>query len=361
MALAPARVTGGATGDALTVDLTYPGTATDLTNIDAQSFVRDVIHEVQTESSMMRPYVTTTTLKGTFEWRFLTGKRDPLKRTQAIPDLNPRKQEFTTFGITVNAYDDDFWLEPYAGKNSMISISREIVKAQEMGYERLFDRLALSSLVVDVRTRTTSAWKQGAVSTGVRSLPVARIGGKIATVGANKVLADPDFDTLQRVGLKFWNNNVGRGTKVYATLTPNMEYKLNKLAQYYDKDYIFARRDDAPNKSIPFARFEWVAITPEVSLGAYMANYYIANAADSSLADAQTSSTNGFDLNPNNHECIGFWTKKNVYVGTCPELDIWSVFPVPSKRNTPVMIKTRWLGASRAQDILVYILCIPPN
>ena len=366
--------------DASTYELEFPNDSTSLANIDTQAFMRDVIHEVQTEHSIMRPYVTPTYLRGTFEWRNLTPPRNPQARKSAIPDLNPRKQTFSTFGITVNPYDDDAWLVDAVEKNSRISVGMNIVKAMEMGFERLYDKVAFSSMLVSIRVRTANDTqvKTGDVSTSIGTnltLGDDRIGAyvrrKVAgtAIGGNKVNAmfdDIDFRTLVAVGLKFRNQNVPYTTKIYAALTPNMERLLYSLKEYSDKDYIFSRDNDRRGKSYPFAGFEWVAVTPEVAPQAYYADRYIklpANAdAEGFLYDTGSPDSaigNNTDLSATNHEVIPFWVKENVYVGECPQLDMFEIFKVPFKRQTPIVVRTKWLGASRAQNKLQYNLCVP--
>ena len=356
--LNPSRVGGGAAGDALTIDLDYTtttGVATDLTNIEAQKFMRDVIHEVQTKESIMRPYVTRTVLKGTFEWRFITVKRDPLKRQKAIPDLNPRKQTFTAFGITVNPYDDDTWLVEHAEKFSQISIQMETAKASEMGFERLFDKMAFSAMLVDVRNRTTSQWKQGAVATGHTPLPN---GNFHAWMKQNKVVV-PEYSTLVKMGMLFWSANMSRRTKICAALTPRMLEIIYAMTEFRNKDYIFHKSTLGARRTIDFAEIQWVYVTPEVAPGGYLSSKYITKNASMDGVLATADDSTGVDLSPSNHEVIPFWVKENVYVGECPQLDLFSVFPVPSKRGTPVMIRTKWLGASRAQNKLQHHLIIP--
>ena len=348
--------------NAPTYELDFPGDATSLANIDMQAFLRDVIHEVQTENSIMRPYVTTTYLKGTFEWRNITVKRDPQARQSAIPDLNPRKQTFSTFGITVNPYDDDAWLTDATEKNSRISVGMNIVKAMEMGFERLYDKVAFSSMLVAVRKRTVSDGqvKTGEVSTVGTGTPVVlentRIGGRVTGASGAGALAEPSFQTLVKVGLKFRNENVPYTTKIYAALTPNMEALLYKLKEYADKDYIFARRDDSRRKTVPFAGFTWVAVTPEVAPGAFYTDRDLTNLGANDLADAIAA---GVNLTSSNHEVIPFWVKDNIYVGECPQLDMFEIFKVPTKRQTPIVVRTKWLGASRAQNKLQYNLIVP--
>ena len=351
-----------ASGDATnTYELEFPASATSLANIDTQAFMRDVIHEVQTEHSIMRPYVTTTYLKGTFEWRNLTPQRNPQARKSAIPDLNPRKQTFSTFGITVNPYDDDAWLVDAVEKNSRISVGMNIVKAMEMGFERLYDKIAFSAMLVPVRFRNVDDddVKLGQTSAGTpKLLENTRIGARIN----GSTLASPSFKTLVEVGLKFRSQNVPYTTKIYAALTPVMEKFLYDLKEYSDKDYIFSRSSDRRGKSYPFAGFEWVAVTPEVAPGAFYADKWLNKSADVELidvVDADPGSGNGMDLTDTNHEVIPFWVKENVFVGECPQLDMFEIFKVPFKRQTPIVVRTKWLGASRAQNKLQFNLIIP--
>ena len=357
----PAGEIRRSSSDATLVDLTYDNKTTSLENIDTQVFMRKVIHEVQTEYSVMRRFVTTTILNGTFEWRNLTPKRDPVARQNVIPDLNPRKQTFSTFGITVNPYDDDCWLPQYTTKNSRIQFEASIVKAMEMGFERLYDKMAFNAMLVPVRTRTTSGWKEGTVATQVALLPNDRIGGNITGTGGAAKLADPTFDTLVEVGLKFYNNNVMRGTKIYAALTPNMQRILWKLLEFRNKDYIFAMENIAVKKTIPFANFEWVSVTPEVSPGAYYSDKWLVTTTAGLAEATDASGGNALDLTDSNHEVIPFWIKSNVFVGECPALDQFSIFTVPYKRQTPIVVRTKWLGASRAQNKLQYNLIVPTS
>ena len=368
-------------------ELDFEGDTTSLANIDTQAFMRDVIHEVQTENSIMRPYVTTTYLKGTFEWRNLTPQRNPQARKSAIPDLNPRRQTFTTFGITVNPYDDDAWLVDATEKNSRISVGMTIVKAMEMGFERLYDKIAFSSMLVPVRMRTTTP-ETGDVDTSAApvELPADRIGGRVTGGNAQGVvssgnpgkLADPTFQTLVSVGLKFRNENVPYTTRIYASLTPNMERILYGMTEYNDKDYIFARRDDSRKKVLEFAGFHWVSVTPEVAPGAFYADRFLKQASGN-LVTAENKGNAGGGGRPDlgtfsigqrgdipavvgagdAHEVIPFWVKENVFVGECPQLDMFEIFKVPFKRQTPIVVRTKWLGASRAQNKLQFNMVVP--
>ena len=344
--------------DATRVNLTFDNNTTDLSEIDMQLYYAQVIHKIQTEHSQLRNFVTHDSIKGTFKWRKLTPKRDPQQRRAAVPTLNPRKQTFENVGITLQAYDDEAWLVDYTVENSQINFQSTLAEAMMMGYERLFDRVAIAAMMEPVRYQESSDWDEGQKTTKIVSLENDRIGAAVAAAG--NALAKPSFNTFQKIIRKFHDNNVDFRTQICGLLTPAMQEILEGIAEYNDKDYIFSKMSDPNVASFNWKNICWVKCTPEVAPGAYYSDLYVTAASGGSpLSVATDTSSGNIDLTDSNHEVIPFWVTKNIFVGTNPALDKFSITQVPYYRDTPIMYKTQWLGGSRIQNLYQFNLVIP--
>lgn len=372
MSLAPIRTDDTASR----VNLVFRNNETDLRNVDMQAFMNTVTHRVQTTMSILRPYVTWTEINGTFQWRNLTEKRDPAQRTHANPMINPTKQSFSQYGITIHAYDMDTWLVDYMVKNATINFPATVMETMMYGYERLADRCALAAMLTDVRTRETGGgnapnedWKLGKVETDTSSLADSRIGAATTGAAASQTLAVPAFQTLQKIKRKFRDANVPYNTPIYALLTPGMEEIIERMVQFQNKDYIWnAAKGREKDGVIYFYGVNWIKCTPEIAPGGFYADKFISadtgGAANkvSPLQDAQANNANNaIDLTPNNHEVIPFWTKDNIKVGYNGGLSWTSIYKVPTYRNTPIISRTEWCGGAREQDVKQFNLVIPTS
>jgi len=354
MALTPVT----ANSDSTKVILTYTSDATSLANIDTQFFYKEVIHKIQTEESCLRPYVTQRPQKGVFDVVTLTDKRDPARRTQAIPDSTSSRQTFETRAIRITPFDDGAWLIDSVVKNATISVPRATVESMMKGYERLFDRIALGAMLQPVRRLKSDGsddWKEGKRDADEISLENTRIGGKVST----SALLNPSFETFQKIRRKFYDNNVNRMATFYGLLTPRMEEILQGLTEYKNRDYIYSLMTDKNVKVIPWFGINWVKASPEIAPGAFYASKYIANQSASDLADAQDTATNGFDLSSTNHEVIPIWVKENVIVGSDASLNKMDILKRPDKRNTNQLLMTKYYGGTRLQNNFQYNLVIP--
>ena len=360
--LAPVRV---ADNTATQNTLTFDGNTTDLKNIATQSFERKVVHKVQTEESVLRPYVMIESLTATSHWYTLMDKRDPEAFDAARPTINPRKSTFDAVSIWANPYRDDATIVPFVRETARISIDSALAEAMYRGYERLFDRTAISSMLVSVRTLDQSAWNTGVQATNVVKLPNDRIGGAFVTVGGNKVLGAPKRKTIEAVIKKFTQQNVSIKSEFYGLATPNMLSYLRDMTEMHNRDYIWSvMRPEFKETMFPYYGINWIKCTPEIAPGAYYPDKYLkvdgTTTASGDLVDAaDVAGAANFDLSATNHEAIPIWTRDNCVVGEYPSLKQFSIIPVPYYRDTPVMLTTQWCGASRIQNVKTFVLLIP--
>ena len=367
MALAPIL-----TGDTSTrINLSFRGGETDLSNIDMQTFQQEVTHKVQTTSAILRNYVTWKEIRGTFDWRFLTDKRDPELRTMANPQINAKRQTFSQYGITLHGYDMDTWAIDSVVSRSQINFPATVMETVMYGYERLADRCALAAMLGDVRTRTTGDgtgggtldWREGKVETGTQALENTRIGGAVSGSAGSKVLALPTFKTLQAIKRKFRDANVPHTESIYALLTPRMETIIEDYMQFQNKDYIWNQaKDKTKDNKIHFYGIDWIKCTPEIAPGGFYATKYITSGGGSAplnLQDATDTSSGNVDLTPTNHEVIPFWTKDNIQLGYNNSLSWTRMYQVPMYRNQVVLSRAEWCGGTRAQNVKQFNLVIP--
>ena len=359
------------------VVLNFDGGTTDLSNIDYHSFVTKVVHKVQAESDLLTQKAEYIPMKGTFKWIPLTGKRDPTKRTQAIPDIASRKQEFDNVGLVLSGYDDDTYIVDYVERNSEISVSGATHEAMYKGYRRTMSRLILSSMIqpkIMKDTKTSDAWKEGTAGRVEMALPNSRIGGRITGAGAGTSLAMPSFKTFQKIKRKFYDLNVSRSTPLCSILTPGMEEYLEGLQEYRNKDYntavLMDKISDPSVKSVYWMGIEWIKLEPEIAPGqVFNTKFLPATAAGNNNANelvdvADATSANAVDLgdgtsNSTAYEVIPIWSPMNIKWGSDPSLGMDKMYKVPGKRLVPVISMAEWLGATRVQDELVYNLIIP--
>ena len=181
--------------DATKIVLAFDGNTTDLTNIDFQRAMKNVIHRVQSNMSALRPYVTVGAQDETFQWQKRTPHRDPSKRTAAVPDTPFAKQSFDSRGINVDMFDDGAFLVEAVVSGSEIALEMAILESMEAGFERLFDKVALSAMVMPVRQQTSVEWKEGNKDSSTVALDVTKYVGGNLKAGS---LAAPELETYIR-------------------------------------------------------------------------------------------------------------------------------------------------------------------
>lgn len=366
------------TADDTKVVLSFDSGVTDLGNIDYHAFVSGVIHKIQAESDLLTQRANYVDMNSeVFKWLTLTGKRDPRKRKKAIPDIESKDQNFETVGLSLSGYDDDAYLVDYVIKNATIQVTPAIHHAMMLGFRRLMSRLILSAMIqpkVARDTNTNSVWKNPSSSRVETPLPDSRIGGRITLDSSSHVqLAKPNNMTFQKIHRKFRDLNVAIGTKLCGLLTPGMEELIFNLDEYGNRDHNSSlARDmiyDPSVKSFQWLGIEWIKIEPDIAPGGSNFNdkFFEQASGANDLGEIKTKNsgaTNDVDLgdgtsNSTKYELVPIWNPANIYWGSNASLGMNEIYRVPTKRQTPVLSMSEWLGATRVQDELVYILVIP--
>ena len=362
------------TADDTKITLTFDSGVTDLSNIDYHAMTQDVIHKVQTKSDALMGKSTYVPFeKGTFKWQFLTDKRDPTKRTKAIPDIASKAQTFEAVGLTLDGYDDDSYVVDFVQHGTQVSLSSTIFESMYYGYQRLLSKLILSAMVqprIKRNTASSDRWKTGEVARAEVDLPTTQYGGKVTGSGSSFKLVGPTHKTIQAIKKKIWDTNADRSMKICSVLTPQMEVYMEDMAQYFNNDYIWAatkeKIDDPSVKSIFWYGVYWVKITPEVAMTTVYNNRFM----DASAGPGEfkttvgTAAANDVDLGDGSsssqaYEVIPFWTPSNIRWASNPGMAMSKMYLVPYKKLVPVISMTEWLGATRMQDELQVNLIIP--
>ena len=355
-------------GGSTTYTLAFNQNSTDLKNIEVQKMRADVIHKVQTMEDFLAPYVSHAyDLKGTFQWQYLTDKRNPKLQTSMPITIQAQAQTYEAVGLQTNPYIDDAWILDFVEANSAISIKDSQMVSMMFGYNRLATKIAVNAMLAPQLKRTTSAtqWVKGDVSGTVTALPDTRIAGVVSksATGTAK-LEYPTFDEiLDLMKSKFRDQNVSPNVRFCGLLTPGAENWLKKLVEYKNRDYIYSVMNDINTMAFTFGNIQWIKVNPETSPGSFYADKYLSIATQGNstraLADATATSASNFDLTDTNHEVIPIWVMDNIRVGHFTMLDVLKILRVPYYRDDPAILMTKFLGGCRLQNDLQFNLVIP--
>lgn len=349
-------------GGSVQYNLSFESGQTDLQNIDMQKYYADVVHKVQSEDFQLRNYVgMSDNFKGTFKWVTLTDKRDPKLQKKALPTIDSKKQTFETVGLQCNPYTDDSFLIDFTVRNARINVQSATLESMMKGFNRLMDKVAIAAMLQPKlkQSSTEAQYRLGQAGSATSVLANTRIGGRVTGAGSTAALANPNFDTFQKILRKFWDNNVSRKSQIYGLLTPGMEELMRNISEFKNRDYIYHALNSQGEASVDWMGITWVKVTPEITPGAFYADKYLLGAAASDLADATATSASNVDLSDSNHEVVPIWIKENIRYHDAMDLTQAEISRIPYYRNQPALMMTKWLGSTRIQDVLQYNLVIP--
>ena len=264
------------------ISLTFKSGELDLSNIDAQFYYKKAIHAVQSMESQLGPFCEEVSQKATFDWHTIIDKRNPSKRTAAVPTAVSKANSFTTVGVHLEAYDDAAYLIDYVIANSTINIPMSVMESFRAGYERLKDRVRVAAMLAPVNSKVSKKvaandpnWKSPSSASVLVALPNTRIGGVIKKSSNVYTLERPGFNHFQKVKRKFWDSNVSRKTKLFGLMTPGMEEILQDTTEYKNRDYIYTAMNDKDTRGVDWMGIYWVKVTPEIAPGAFYSSKYI--------------------------------------------------------------------------------------
>jgi len=370
MPLTPVRLGESSTR----VELSFRDSENDLTNIENQSVMGRVIHEVQTEMDVVSKHVSSYDMgKDVIKWQNLFGTREPRQIDTNISALEPAPQKIDKFGMTASKYGDEVWLTDYFKvKSDVISVEKEILKSMQMGFERLKSRNAFAAMVNPVRYRYTPRWKTAEAQTAVVELPDNRIGAVVAGAShANKVgsaigssvhLAIPDGMTFYRMMRQFTNNNVPASITPCAILTPNMLGMMMRSPEYYNRENIYSSIEALEKQPwFVWKGIKWIRVTPEVVPGAFYAGKKVdvSGVGASDIALKNLSDSGAGVLTATNHEVIPMWVPNNIVTTTDRRQDKLSVVKIPHYKNEPILFREYHCGGTRKQNILQFNVIVP--
>ena len=349
--------------DATKIVLAFNGNTTDLTNIDFQRAMKRVIHRVQSSMSALRPYVTVGVQDETFQWQKRTPHRNPTKRTSAIPDTPAVKQEFDSRGINVDMFDDGAFLVEAVVSGAEISLEMSILESMEAGFERLFDKVALSAMLMPVRQQTSTDWKQGDKASSEVALDVTKYVGGNLKAGS---LAVPELETYIEIRKQFKNRNANPDGNLCGLLTPGMEAIISNTEEYKNRDFIYAAKGEQMGGPFVWKKIKWIPIQDDVNIGAAYASSYVGRASASEnkklallTSQATVSSVAQYDLSSSNHEVVPIWKKENIKVNYRPKASKAKILNRPDKVDTPQLFMSKALGSTRLEDERHFNLVVP--
>ena len=351
------------------IQLTFDGTATSFENIDYQHYYKKVIHRVQQEHAFLRRWVRYEDQKTNFDWVTRTNKRNPTRRTNSRPNSPDAKQTYDTRGVAVEAYDDGSLLSQAIidKQTTTISVPKSTFEAMEMGYERLFDDIALSGMLKPVRQQTSSSWATAEKGSTSVALDVAKYAGARISNGQ---LANPNLKTFLAIKAYFTRNNVmmSKGADMMCGLsTGGFEEFIGDLDEYKNQDYIYHAMEKASSEGFYIWKgIRWVSVLGDADVGAEYASVYVGRTSTTQNSDLNFLNTNAtvdtvaqFDLTDSNHEVIPIWKPSNIVVRTRSSAYINKIVNRPDKMDFPHLLMSKSLGATRVQDECGFNLVIP--
>jgi len=348
----------------------------DLSNIDFNIMMKDVGHLLQAKGQGLTAYCDYSEMTGgTFQWMTFINSRDPVKRTTESPTITSRASSFSRVGMNVVGYDDLSLVPDITEFGSKINVKGATFAAMMHGFNRLRDRLILSACVQPRISQSTGSnqWKTAENTRTENAMPLTHFGGRLTGTGSSYKLDAPNLATLQLAKKTIYDRHVDRSQPLYSVLNPYMEYVIENLTQYQNRDYIFSQTVKAIHEKapvVPFYGINFIRIdddlldhshldgklfdlsaTPATALGNPSSGTAASN--DITLGDGTSSTTK--------YTVIPIWAKPGICWTSAPKLNKAAIYKVPYYRMTPLVEMVEYLGASRTQDDYVYNLVVPTD